>query len=332
MRKRTIWVMLTALAMAVLITGLTAIASETAGTPISIPLEEGPVDLEIELFTSSMDSWDFVAYSYRDFIPPGGLFQIRLGVTGDPVSYDTILQIADALSLVENGGGYEAAFDRAMTGYGEEAPVPVDVFDLFFLIGEDTAHGTDGMELVCNGETYPLQGLPKDGEIIRYEAKDTAVMDMEDLYDRAMDGELPVLEGESEFGEMLAIHVIKSDAYANSILAKVEGESFYNVPDAILAESLDAADTAVIIYGEGETLGQYGGTDIDAVRTYTKVLVIDLSKEAMYEPYTACTADPPASVPSDIQSSKVEGGVKPEPALEQILEKMGVAPVKEDGS
>ncbi len=71
--------------------------------------------------------------------------------------------------------------------------------------------------------------------------------------------------------------------------------NFGAVPKGRLTDSLDEADTLVLIYPEYKVVGHYTPM-VSARRTLTKVCVIDLRGDVLYEPFVAASAEPPRSV------------------------------------
>ena len=97
-----------------------------------------------------------------------------------------------------------------------------------------------------------------------------------------------------------------------------EEDGFHGIPDAWLAASMSEAKSIVLIFRESIKVGTYslGG---DALRTKTRVAVVDLTDKGVYELVTAADNDPPSRT---TKHNGDAGAYEPEEGLDLVAEKL----------
>lgn len=98
-------------------------------------------------------------------------------------------------------------------------------------------------------------------------------------------------------GKVLVVVLGYGDDIATTIPGTELEYDFGGIPEEIRADSLDGADTVVLIYPKWKTIGYYStGMGIEARRTFTSVCAVDVPTGVLSLPFTAVTTDPPETV------------------------------------
>ena len=151
---------------------------------------------------------------------------------------------------------------------------------------------------------------------------------LKELCIQAENNEFRILPGEAVFAGKMVFYIHEPEnrdvtASYSSLFTENHRETFEGVPEEMLAESLDEADLAVFIYPEYENIGTYKGGSfaVVAVRTYTRVIVMDLAQECVYKAWDAVVIDPGKTAEVTQYTMSVRGRFAPEEAVQKVAER-----------
>lgn len=140
-------------------------------------------------------------------------------------------------------------------------------------------------------------------------------------YQNVKNGKAKKLAGDPVYVPKLVVAVFDEGEEPTECSLNYAGgdeDGYHGIPDAWLAASMSEAKSIVLIFRESIKVGTYtlGG---DALRTKTRVAVVDLTDKGVYELVTAADNDPPT------RTSKHNGDAgeyEPEEGLDLVAEKL----------
>ncbi len=298
-----------------------AYALAEAGEPVRL----GDLALEPQLFTDAYESWDLLAASTSDPFPAHGeVYLVRFAVAegGEALTPEQIEEeIAPTMSLYSESEGSASRIFQVVTPDDQATKV----FDILFYC--ENSYTLEDLDLLCDGALYPLDGLPTDGEKLPGPTEyELACAALNPLYERAKGD-----KGGSDVtdtacaGRLIAAIYFSSGATEPSLISA--DTEHYPIPDALkpyLAQSIEEADVAAIIYPTYSTVGFYsaGGA---AEETTTWMTLFDLNTGEQYDAIRIAVNQPPQTISVPVingvtMPGGASGAFEDGKALEQLAE------------
>lgn len=218
---------------------------------------------------------------------PAGITQLSTGVFYDCTALRSV-SLPDGLSVIG-----ECAFNGCTAL--NEIDIPASVTE----IGEGAFERCGkSLDLEKRSDSQPVPETTPEPEPTAEPAAQPLdpLVPIRDIVDNFDAGEIPVRSEKGAYAGKLMIAV--ENRSGGFYLVTRDGETF-DVPDEYIADSLDEADTLILIRGEYRNVGSYGtagGINIAALETTTTVRVFDPNGKFAYAAENICVEQPPETI------------------------------------
>ena len=301
----------------------------------------GRSSFSVVLFATSANNRHLLKVSLGGVLPEEGEVYLVRFRSDNPIGTTRYIKenIAPTLLLYGKADGVELEPVATVTDQAEDSDWEVYYFDLIYHTSD--ARGRDDFDLLYNRELYPLgvvgwnadpliTPIPSPTPVPTSTPEATPVpvdiATVNALYERARNTRNGADPAEAYLnGSLIAVFYRDEDGQYPDIITSGSFNTF-TIPTQYLADSVETADMAAIIFPVYEKVGHYtaGG---DALRTQTWLTIFDLYADIQYASVLIAEEDPPQTISVPVingvaQSRGASGEYRFVDAFARLLEMM----------